>query len=383
MSQDVNETWARQLARADIVPVCRPMLPTRAELEPYLAQIDASRRYSNHGHLVLELQRRLSDRLGGNYVAVASSGTSAIVGAILATAGRARRGKTICLLPANTFIGSVVAVEQCGYEPYFVDVDEETWQLLPEQLRSHPLLPAAGLVLAVSAYGRSVSQLAWKRFRDDNDIPVVIDGAAMIEAAMNSPEDCIGSIPVAISFHATKSFATGEGGAVVINDEATWKMALRAMNFGYDIDRLSKSPSINGKMSEYHAAVGLAELDRWEEKIAGYRRAADHLRRINELTGYLVMAPHIASCYAIHVATTPEMGRKLRKKLSDANIGCRQWYGAGAHAHSYTSVYGRDCLPATENLVETLTGLPMSPDLDDADAALIATALSERDEFTA
>lgn len=245
------------------------------------------------------------------------------------------------------------------------------------------MLPRAGLVLAVSAYGRSVLQSPWERFRDDYGMPVVIDGAAMIEAAMISPESCIGSIPVALSFHATKSFATGEGGAVVTDHPATWKAALQVMNFGFDMDRLSKQPSINAKMSEYHAAVGLAELDSWDSKSAGYQRGADYLRQIKGLSGSLVTRPEIASCYAIHVAATPETGREMRRRLSDAGIGWRQWYGSGAHAHPYTSRFGRDELPVTERLAETLTGLPMSPDLDEADAALITSALSGRGVFAA
>ena len=54
---------------------------------------------------------------------------------------------------------------------------------------------------------------------------------------------------------------------------------MQALNFGYDADRLSKRPAINGKMSEYHAAVGLAELDGWEGKVAGFSRAAEILTR--------------------------------------------------------------------------------------------------------
>ncbi len=365
----------KQLTQADAVPVCRPILPPASALLPYLERIDASRRYSNHGQLVLELQQRLSELMGGAFVVAASSGTSAIAGAILATAGRATPERRICLMPAHTFIGTVVAVEECGYEPYFVDVDEDTWQMSPRLLDRHPMLPEAGLIVVVSAYGRPVPQQEWVEFSAQHGLPVVIDGAAMIEAAMARPSECLGSLPVALSFHATKSFGMGEGGAVVTSDEVVSIAALKAMNFGYDVDRMSKGPSINGKMSEYHAAVGLAELDDWTAKLAGYRSAATLLRGIDALAGSLVTAPDVASCYALHAAASPEDGRELRRKLSSASIGSRQWYGGGAHMHPYTASYGRDDVPVSERLAEVLTGLPMSPDLDCADAALIATAI--------
>jgi dTDP-4-amino-4,6-dideoxygalactose transaminase len=336
--------------------------------------MDRARRYSNHGQLVLELQQRLSELMGGAYAVTASSGTAAIVGAVLATAGRARPGRNLCLMPAHTFIGSVAAVEQCGYEPYFVDVDEETWQLSPRGLEGHPMLSATGLVLVVSAYGRVVPQKPWAEFAAASGVPVVVDGAAMIEAAVARPHDCIGPVPVALSFHATKSFSTGEGGAVVTTNEKIWLAALKAMNFGYDFDRVSKGPSINGKMSEYHAAVGLAELDGWNAKLAGFRNAATLLRKIDILAASLVTAPDLASCYALHVAASPEEGRELRRRLFAGRIGCRQWYGGGAHRHPHTASCGRDALPVSERLAEVLTGIPMSPDLDALDARLIASA---------
>lgn len=363
----------------DTVPVCRPLLPSAAAILPYLERIDTARWYSNHGPLVMELQNRLSGLLADQYVAVASSGTLAIAGAILAVAGRAKPGRRKCLMPANTFIGSVVAVEQCGYEPHFVDVDRDTWQLVPDALEGHEVLSEAGLVLVVSPYGRGVLQAPWERFRDKHGIAVVIDGAAMIEAAMNDPASHIGTVPVALSFHATKSFATGEGGAVVTSRESIWKAAIQAMNFGFLSDRRSQMPSINAKMSEYHAAVGLAELDGWEAKREGYRRAAGRLRRVDALAGSLVTAPDLASCYAMHVAATPAEGREIRRKLGEAGIGCRQWYGAGAHAHPSTSRYGRDTLEVTEHHLETATGLPMFPDLSEGDREMISGALARPD----
>ena len=65
---------------------------------------------------------------------------------------------------------------------------------------------------------------------------------------------------MAISFHATKCFATGEGGCAVATD-TDWILRIgQALNFGFQMTRESRSAGINGKMSEYHAAVGLASL---------------------------------------------------------------------------------------------------------------------------
>ncbi len=210
MNRSSQTLWENALTAAERVAVCRPLLPSADRLLPYLKVIDETRRYSNHGTLLLALQLRLSEAMGGNFVALASSGTTALEGAILASAGRARPQRHVCLMPAFTFIGSVAAVERCGFEPHFVDVDPETWMLDPRYLLNHPRLDSAGLVLAVSAFGRKVDQAPWTAFRDATSIPVVIDGAAMVESTFASPAECIGDIPVALSFHATKAFASAK-----------------------------------------------------------------------------------------------------------------------------------------------------------------------------
>ena len=118
----------------------------------------------------------------------------------------------------------------------------------------------------------------WTAFRERTGVPVVIDGAASVERLEDDPRRLTGDIPVALSFHATKSFATGEGGAVVTTDPAVGRAVVETLNFGFFDRRESRVPSINGKMSEYHAAVGLAELDDWPAKRRAFGDVADRYR---------------------------------------------------------------------------------------------------------
>ena len=206
---------------ADEIPVLRPLLPTAERLLPYLSRIDASRCYTNWGPLASELEERLADRLGidGHSVVSACSGTMALVGAILATAGRARPDRPYAILPALTFVATAIAVEQCGYHVHLVDVASDDWILDAGALHAHPLLGQTGVVVPVSAYGR----------------PVAHEPLAGIPTADRHPgghrrrrelrSDLVGSqggllseLPVALSFHATKAFASGEGGCVITTD---------------------------------------------------------------------------------------------------------------------------------------------------------------------
>src|SRR5678815_5661836 len=140
------------------VPVLRPLLPDADRLLPYLREIDRGRIYTNWGPLTSELERRVGGHLGleENRVVSASSGTVALIGAILGSAGRARPDRPFALVPAFTFVATAIAVEQCGYQPYLVDVSSDTWLLDADQVIDHPLLSQTGLVVTVAAFGRPV-----------------------------------------------------------------------------------------------------------------------------------------------------------------------------------------------------------------------------------
>jgi dTDP-4-amino-4,6-dideoxygalactose transaminase len=343
---------------------------------PYLSRIDANRTYSNHGALARELESRLSHAFGfsSQVLITAANGTAALIAGILAVAGRASSAKPLCLMPAYTFIASAAAAEQCGYRPCLVDVDPDSWALDPLSLASHPDLDRAGLVMVVAPYGRQIDQQAWQDFQERTGVPVIIDGAAMVERLMDAPDATIGKIPVAVSFHATKAFSTGEGGAVVTSDPDLLLRAAQALNFGFWQDRRASAPGFNGKMSEYHAAVGLAELDGWERKKRDYATAARTYRRGTNSPD-LVLAPCLSSNYALLLTRCDRQAFATKEKLTETQIGWRCWYGGGLHTHSILSYALGDDLPVTESLANRVIGIPMSPDVRQAQIKVIMNAL--------
>ncbi len=379
--------YARRQAPASIVPrepavvpVMRPQLPSTASLSRYLRRIDVSRVYTNHGPLVNELEERLSDlvRLPAGAVVTATSGTDALAGAILATAGRGTSARPFAILPAFTFVATAIAAELCGYRPYLVDVDAETWMLDPDALRSHPVLGEAGLVIPVAPFGRPVSQERWLAFQAATGTPVVFDGASSLDRIVASPQSYVGEIPVALSFHATKSFATGEGGGVATTNAGLANRVARALNFGFFEGRDSRGPSLNGKMSEYHAAVGLAELDGWAEKRMALERAAHMYASVDDQSAVLerlVTTPDVSSTYVLFHAAGPAEAAAVQGALRLDRIEFRQWYGGGVLEHPYFRDVRHDSLLVTERLGACLIGLPIAPDLTEETVARVTSAL--------
>ena len=359
------------------IPVAGIRLPSADELLPYLREIDNNRWYTNHGSLHERLQNRLSDLLPGNpAVALASSGTAALAGAILARTGRANRPGSKALVPSFTFAATALAAEQCGYEIALAGVDD-SWLLNPEDLLDDPRLSEIDLVIPVGAMGKAVPQAPWLEFERRTSIPVVIDGAACIEQLQRTPSEFIGPIPVAVSFHATKPLACGEGGAVVCADNNLVDDAIAAMNFGFRDSREVRRAGFNGKMSEYHAAIGLASLDSWPDtchlatKVAlRYRQAAS-----TGLQPFLHTGPEVASCYTLFSANSPAEARQIADHLRCVGVETRLWYGGGLASHSHFAaapVVGR--LAVTPG--PTVLGLPFALDLPQCDVDRVTAGLA-------
>jgi dTDP-4-amino-4,6-dideoxygalactose transaminase len=363
------------------IPVLRPELPSAERLLPYLRRIDSARIYSNWGPLAGEFERRLAERLGvpTNGFSSASSGTAALVGAILATAGRATPGRPRALIPAFTFVATAAAVELCGYDPYLLDVDANSWMLDPGRVAGHPNLDQVGLVVPVAPFGRPVPQAGWIAFRDSTGIPVVIDGAASFDRLVDGGEEHLGEIPVTLSFHATKCFATGEGGGVASKDTGVVLRAGQALNFGFHMTRDCGLPSTNGKLSEYHAAVGLAEHDGWEKKHGAVRAVAgSYRRRLAEvgLARRLTVTPEVSASYALFSCGDAAEAEHIVAGLASSGVDTRRWYGGGLHHHTHLSAVAREDLSATDRLAPTLIGLPLAPDLDEESVAYVVQALA-------
>lgn len=367
------------------IPVLRPRLPRAERLLPYLRRIDATRIYSNFGPLVLELERRLAERLGlpAHALVSANSGTSGLVACVLALAGRATVQRPLALMPSYTFVATGVAAQECGYQPLLLDVRSDDWQLDAAAVAAHPRLDEVGVVMPVAAYGRPVDPAPWLAFEERTGIPVVVDGAASLEPVGEAAARWLGRIPVVFSLHATKGLATGEGGAVACTDPARAARIGQALNFGFSGSRESRSPSTNGKMSEYHAAVGLAELDGWDGKSAALQRVVAHYRRRADAAGLgarLSTAPAVCSSYVLFEAADTAHATRVQAALARDGIEYRLWYGLGLHRQPSFADCPADPLPVTEFLAPRLLGLPMAPDLDDAQVARVIAALAEARE---
>lgn len=372
----VSESTQQHMVQDWRVPVARPKLPAAGALLPFLEKLDQSRTYSNYGPVHRDLQHRLSQcfSLNGGGLALTASGSAALIGAILARAGRPGR-RRLAFCASYTFVATLSAIQCCGYEPYLLDVGAHSWALDPIALGHHSRINEVGLVVVTCPYGRVPDFAAWQAFSDRTGIPVVVDAAAAFDTLQRQPGELPPGIPLALSFHATKAFGCGEGGAIFCADPGMLVRAIRATNNGFLGRRAVEGDNINGKMSEYHACVALAELEGWPEKAKACDQVAQNYQRAfrtHRQVRSLWVGGATSYAYALYHADTPEVALRVRAALWDNGIDSRFWYAFGIHGEAGFGPFARDDMPVTDVLSRRLLGLPFYCDLPEAEIEAIS-----------
>lgn len=363
------------------LPCLVPDMPSVLELQPYLRSMDQTACYADFGPLVQKFESRLArvlrrrDRRTGSIgVCTTSSGTAALE---LGLASMNLPPKARVLIPAVSFPSTATAVMRAGFIPLLADVDADRWILTPPLAESHLGRNRVDAVMPVAAFGQSLDCRAWDEFAARTGLPVLIDATPAF------PDQTIGDrCLVAFSFHATRALGIGEGGALAVRDPSVSVRAQRFSNYGFVEDRI-QIPGTNAKLSEYHAAVGLAQLDRWagivQRRQTIWRFYEELLGealqgRINRQLGTPSSAP------SLMVVAVPDLpaGRVL-DRLEMRGIQGRRWYCPALHHHPGIldgAELATSELPTADFLSEHLLGLPFHTRLTREDVSAVVRKLA-------
>lgn len=356
------------------IPLMRPELPTAGEIAPFLALVDRERRYTNFGPLTVRLERQLEGHFkapAGGVVTVCN-GTVAVA---VALAEAARPGRSKCILPGWAFVACALAVEIAGLEACLADVNPDSWTLdmdaaseLAARMRDQ-----VAAVLVVAPFGLPVDVAGWHDWSRASGIPVVVDGAAGFDSVQAS------ALPTVVSFHATKAFGIGEGGCVVTTDAGFAERVRARTNFGLPLSRGRSGLAVNGKLSEYAAAVGLAAFDNWPARRRALIAVAERYVQSDRLRAVGRFQPGFARNWIGGTANFELHGgcaEQLRQRLAVLGIETRRWWGRGVLALSEDRNYCSDGLASSRNLDRRVLGLPFFHDLSADDQAAVIDAIA-------
>jgi dTDP-4-amino-4,6-dideoxygalactose transaminase len=242
--------------------VARSRIPSWDRLGARLQEVLSTRRLTNNGPVVQELEAALRARLQTGFCIATANGT---IGLQLALRALELQGEVITT--PFTFPATVHAIEWNGLEPVFCDIDAETYNLSPE-LVSGSITERTSAVLPVHVFGNPCDIGGFDRLAGDHALRVLYDAAHAfgVEIAGCSVFEA-GDLSV-LSFHATKLFHSAEGGAVVGASEEDRRANALLRNFGIVNEEEVSGVGLNAKLSELHAALGLELLPLMEDEIA-------------------------------------------------------------------------------------------------------------------
>ena len=347
------------------MPIMRPKMPSADRLAPYLRSIDASRVYSNFGPLAVSLEDRLAEHYGLNEGMVATV-ANATLGLAIALVVQQPHPGSLCAIPAWTFVASAHAASMAGLVPYFVDVDPKTWAVdanrLVDELARAPA--RVGAVMPVMPFGLPFDVEAWEAIRSRTGLAVVVDAAAAFDSLVP------GAVPSVVSLHATKALGCGEGGFVISTDAALRDAVRMRSNFGFAGSRKAQATAFNAKLSEYHAAVGHAALDEWNDTRVEWVDAANAYRSAFRGSNGVSMQEGFGESW---ISSTCVLGfvqssaDRIEQSLERCHVETRRWWGDGAHTHPATVSFPHGPLPVTDALARSTLAVPFFRDICAAD----------------
>lgn len=360
--------------------VTQPYLPPLEEFYPYLKEIWDSKILTNGGPFHQQLEQRLCEYLGVEHIALFTNATIALV-----TALQALRITGEVITTPYSFVATAHSLLWNGIKPVFVDIDPNTLNLDPAKIEA-AITPQTTAIMPVHVYGHPCDVKAIQDIADTYNLKVIYDAAHAFGV-----EDEGGSVLrhgdlSVLSFHATKVFNTFEGGAIICPDAKTKTRIDHLKNFGFVNETTVIAPGINGKMSEFSSALGLAQLQHVDQAIAlrhaiasSYRTALKEKKGIHLFADILNVRLNYSYFPILVNGEFPISRDELFDLLRRQGIYARRYfYPLISDYPMYRSLPSAQPhnLPNGQNIAKQILCLPIYPDLQNCELKRIIEAIA-------
>ncbi|RLC61525.1 MAG: aminotransferase DegT [Chloroflexi bacterium] len=354
-----------------MIPISKPLIG-EAEKKGVLEVLESG--MLAQGPRVRRLEERFAQVCGTRYAVATSSGTTALHIALLAHG--IGPGDEVITTPF-TFIATVNSILFVGAKPVFVDIEEETFNINPALIEA-AVTPRTRAIIPVHLYGHPCEMDAVMEIARRHDLIVIEDAAQAVGATYKGRP--VGSFGTGcFSLYATKNVMSGEGGMITTDDEALAERGRMLRNHGMRRRYHYEFLGYNFRMSDLHAAIGLAQMDRLEEFTARRRKNAAYLSA--HITGVITPrvregCEHVWHQYTVRVGSGRDRDAAVRR-LNEAGVGTGIFYPLPAHRYDYIrAVVGDVHLPVAERLAREVLSLPVHPGLSQADLERIVEAVN-------
>ncbi len=355
-----------------MIPISKPFI-TDAEKNAVLEVLDSG--MLAQGSRVADLETRFAQVCGTKHAVATSSGTTALHLALMAH-GIGPGDEVITV--SFTFIASVNSILYVGAEPIFVDIEEDTFNMDPA-LITDAITDRTKAIMPVHLYGQPCDIAAIMEVARQHNLTIIEDAAQAVGAKYDGKP--VGSFGTGVfSLYATKNIMSGEGGMITTDDDEIAEYCRLVRNHGMKRRYYHEMLGYNFRMTDLHAAIAVAQIERLEEMTTKRRENAAYLQEMLKSVVTPVVRPNVDPVW--HQFTVRLDGNRDReaavKQLNEAGIGTGVYYPVPAHQQEYIRIIVGDVsLPVTERIAEEVLSLPVHPQLSQADLELIVREVNK------
>ncbi|MEQ8629280.1 DegT/DnrJ/EryC1/StrS family aminotransferase [Ekhidna sp.] len=351
-----------------MIPVNRPFLPPKREYVCYLDEIWERNWLTNNGPNVRLLEEKLQDYLGiGNKTVLVNNGTTALQIAIKALN---LKGQIITTPFSYVATASSIVWENC--EPIFADIDEETFNINVTSIEALINDNTVGIVGA-HVFGNPCDIEAICRLADKHNLKVIFDAAHAFSVKYEGQSIFnYGDISIA-SLHSTKLYHCIEGGFVTTLDMNLIRKCELMRNFGHDGPYQFSDLGINGKNSEFHAAMGLINLEYIDQIIEKRKSLVDAYESLLSVLPITFQRWESGAtrnyAYMPILFESEEHLLKTTSMLESKEIYTRRYFYPTLDKLPYLSISDR--IPVAQDIAKRIICLPLYFDLSVSEVEMI------------
>ena len=364
-----------------MIPVTKSYIPNLDDYKAYLEQIWQTGQLTNNGSLCRQLEADVASHLGVNHLQLVTNGTLAIQLAIKALD---LQGEIITT--PYSYVATTSSILWEGCEPVFVDIENRTFCINADLIEA-AINDKTSAILATHVYGYPCDVAKIQQIADKHGLKVIYDAAHAFGVKLGGKSlmqygDCS-----TLSFHATKLFHTGEGGAVICKDEEVGRRVSLMKKFGHIGEDNYLDIGINAKMSELHAAMGLCVLPKVNEIIAARKEISGWYDEQLEGCGLQrpIPADGLEYNYAYYpvIFPTHEVMMRVREALLDNGIGPRRYFYPSLNTLPFFEPRLKVSCPVSEDIASRVLCLPLYVGIKEEEVGFIRNLIrnSTTDSF--
>lgn len=361
------------------IPFISPSFPDSSLVARDYEAILSSNWFSNFGPFEQTFRKGLQSYIGdGIHVVTVNNATNGLMMAIEALFERSSH-KNKVLMPAFTFAAGAEALILLGYEPVFIDIEERTLQPsisgVEEYLIEHDTEVAG--ILYCNVFGVGSPNIGdWETVAKKFSKKMIVDSAAGFGskyangARIGTRGDC-----EVFSFHATKPFAVGEGGAISTQSEALAVKLRQLSNFGFDQTRQASLVGMNAKLQEFNCAIGIRQLEDFDKTLTSRQLILKKYKAafIGEDVYFQDNDDISSVAFCSIIVKSNDIADKFYSLLIANNIEARRYYEPQLYKHpairKKSSLLNN--LATTDSIAGRIISLPVHRLVGDNEIALI------------